>query len=88
MENQIAYIKLPDNSLKLSDSHAAALNWVSRNVLSSLKEVEWIGFIDHDCFPIREISVYETGQIFYGLRQERGEKWICGQDFVFLKLRV
>ena len=87
MENQIAYIKLPDNSLKLSDSHAATLNWVSRNVLSSLKEVEWIGFIDHDCFPIREISVYETGQIFYGLRQERGEKWYLWPGFCFFKTK-
>lgn len=56
-ENQIAYIKLPDNSLKGSDSHAAALNWVCRNILIDIKGIEWVGFIDHDVFLIKETFV-------------------------------
>lgn len=84
-QNRAAYIKLPDNPLKMSDSHAAALNWVCSNMAARLKEAEWVGFIDHDCFPIKEISVPDAGQEFYGLMQNREEKWYLWPGFCFFR---
>jgi hypothetical protein len=50
----IAYIKLPKNPVNHpSRSHGLALNWTWRNVVAKLNHLERVGFIDHDCYPIK-----------------------------------
>ena len=50
----ISYIKLPKNPVRHpSRSHGLALNWTWRNLVAKLKHLERVGFIDHDCYPIK-----------------------------------
>lgn len=78
-ENNVAYLRLPKNHLNIigpSYSHAAALNYVYRNVVSK-RIPKYFGFIDHDLFPIAPISIaqYLQKQPCYGAKRQRGDFW-------------
>lgn len=70
-KNCINYYKLPANpSTSPSTSHGHALNWAIRNIVPESKNI-YYGFLDHDIFPIKKISVIRKfkGQAFYGHQQ-------------------
>ena len=53
-DKKILYIKLPTNPVKHpSRSHGLALNWVWQNIILRLENLQRIGLIDHDCYPIK-----------------------------------
>lgn len=65
----IAYVELPRNyEWHPNRSHAIAMNWIYYNLVDALKP-EVFGFVDHDCFPIRPVSIGERieGKAAYGL---------------------
>lgn len=87
--NEIAYIKLPCNRFKLSRSHGSALNWACRNILSKT-QFNYVGFLDHDCFPVKEVT-WQTKlkeQPYYGVLQERDNIWYLWPGFCFFNLRL
>lgn len=87
-ENKVAYIKLPENRFKLSKSHGSALNWACRNILDKT-EFEYVGFLDHDCFPIKEMTWKSKmkKQPFYGISQQRKNSWYIWPGFCFFDLK-
>lgn len=53
----VPYLELPRNpEWNPSRSHALAMNWVWNNVVKWL-EPEIVGWIDHDCFPVRSVDL-------------------------------
>ncbi|MCM5555135.1 hypothetical protein [Pleomorphomonas sp. NRK KF1] len=51
------YLGLPKNpEWSPNRSHALALNWVYRNIISVVRPLRF-GFLDHDCFPIAPPSI-------------------------------
>lgn len=88
-EEGIAYIRLPKNHLgKIgpSYSHAAALNWVCKNIVRQ-RQPSYFGFIDHDLFPVRDMRVkdYLTNQPLYGVKRERGQEWYLSAIMFFFR---
>ena len=52
----VSYVPIPPNpSTDPSRSHGLALTWVHRNVLERA-DVAYFGYLDHDIFPIRDVS--------------------------------
>lgn len=52
---KVTYIPLPKNpELHPSRSHGLALNYFWHNVIRKTNAVSQIGFIDHDCYPIKQ----------------------------------
>lgn len=69
-EKHLGYISLPYQKVfKISDSHALALNWVFKNLITRRKPFI-VGLIDHDIFPFRNYSVIKSlkNHPFYGVR--------------------
>lgn len=66
---QIPYIKLPPNPVTHpSRSHGLALNWIWKNIVLNLDELQKVGFIDHDCYPIRPCRPNNLSEVFaYGV---------------------
>ncbi|MCO5162905.1 MAG: hypothetical protein M9939_17355 [Mesorhizobium sp.] len=65
----VPYAELPKNrEWHPNRSHAIAMNWIYYHLVDALKP-EMFGFIDHDCFPIRPVSIAERleGRSGYGL---------------------
>ena len=56
IKNKTSYVKLPENKLKSSYSHALSLNYTMKNIISKQK-TKYIWFLDHDCFMIKPISI-------------------------------
>ena len=97
-ENDIAYVKVPENpySIKFkspSRSHAAAVAWAKRHVLSHV-HCKYVSFIDHDIFPIKKIDllkkITESNQDIYGLLQDRRDAdgkgiWYIWPGFIIMK---
>lgn len=87
-KKRIEYISLPYNDIGNhgggSASHGAALNWLYRNIITIRKD-EYFGFVDHDIFPIDKNNLYELikGKDFYGLYQNREEKWYLWAGYCF-----
>jgi hypothetical protein len=71
----ITYIKLPKNPVKHpSRSHGLALNWTWRNIVAKLDHLERVGFIDHDCYPIKQCRPNNQSSAFaYGVTKS---SWI------------
>lgn len=64
----IAYVALPPNpEWNPNRSHGIAMNWVYYNLIRHVAPATF-GFIDHDCFPIREVDVPArmAGKAVYG----------------------
>lgn len=86
-QEDVAYVRLPRNPFSNSASHGASLNWCCRNILSGMRN-QYVGFLDHDCFPIMPVNisgVFLREQEMYGLRQERGDKWYLWPGFSFFR---
>jgi len=66
---QIPYIKLPPNPVKHpSRSHGLALNWVWQNIILNAEQIKRVGFIDHDCYPIKPCRPNHISNAFaYGV---------------------
>lgn len=89
IEEDIEYYKLPQNPFSLSNSHGAAVNWVCKNIIDKIK-VKYVGFLDHDCFLIKKIRILDRIKElpFYGLYQERQDKWYLWPGFCFFNLEM
>lgn len=85
-ENNVSYVSLPPNHLIGGNSHAAALNWVYRKVISP-RCPDIFGFIDHDLFPISKINIAEkiSDQPIYGLRRDRKQYWYLFAGLCFFR---
>ncbi len=74
MENNISYVKIPCNILtgiRASGSHGLALNWCYQNIIRKYKPA-YFGFVDHDLFPIKTVSVIEKMRSgFWGIVRDR-----------------
>ena len=69
-DNEISYIKPPHNrEWHPSRSHGLALNWTWKNIIYHMKTLTTIGFIDHDCYPMRPWSPASLpSKVAYGLK--------------------
>ena len=77
-DQDILYLRLPHNrEWHPSRSHGLALNWIWKNILSRLTNLTSIGFIDHDCYPIRAWNPHsQPYKVAYGLKSPG---WIRNQ---------
>lgn len=88
-ENGVAYLGMPKNWLNRigsSYSHAMALNYIYRHVICFRRP--WaFGQIDHDLFPIREISLMDKlkDQPLYGPLRLRGTCWYLSAIMSFFR---
>jgi len=66
----ISYVKLPHNrEWHPSRSHGLALNWTWKNIICHMQNLTTVGFIDHDCYPIRPWSPANLPpKVAYGLK--------------------
>ena len=92
IEHNVPYIRVPKNHQKGSYSHATALNWVYKHIISK-RRPSCFGFTDHDLFPIKPVSLAKTlqKQHIYGPIRVRGEGkyWylsaiLCFFDFKYI----
>jgi hypothetical protein len=74
----IDYLKLPHNrEWHPSRSHGLALNWTWKNLICKIETINSIGFIDHDCYPIRSWSPAQMPpMVAYGVESPG---WIMDQ---------
>ena len=93
IKHNVPYIRLPKNFQRRSYSHATALNWVYKHVISKRRPA-FFGFTDHDLFPVKHVSLIKTlqNQHIYGPKRVRGDYWyisaiLCFFDFNFVKDR-
>lgn len=87
--NDIAYIGLPknwSNKVGPSYSHATALNYAYKHVIKK-REPYAFGFIDHDLFPIRSISIIDKlkNQPIYGPLRLRERWWYLSAILSFFR---
>lgn len=61
IEHGAEYVRVPSNPFTRNKSHAAAMHWVYKNVLTKRKR-KVIGFLDHDIFPTRPCSIITSMQ--------------------------
>ncbi len=85
----VPYIRLPKNRLGIisaSYSHAASLNWVYQKIIK-LHRPTYFGFIDHDLFPIRPISIDEKLKTapLYGKVVTRENLWYLWAGLCFFR---
>lgn len=77
-EQNISYVKIPKNPLtgiRMSGSHAIALNWCYRNIIQKYKPI-FFGFLDHDIFPIVSTRIIpKIVQGMWGVVRTRKEYW-------------
>lgn len=89
-ENGVCYIRMPKNYLNIiggSYSHATALNWIYKHIISK-RCPAFFGFTDHDLFPIKPISLIQTiqSQHIYGpirVRGGEGKYWYLSAILCF-----
>jgi len=75
----VYYLKLPHNrEWHPSRSHGLALNWTWKNLICKIDTINGIGFIDHDCYPIRSWSPAQMPpKVAYGVKSPG---WIMDQN--------
>ncbi len=85
-ENNIGYIRLPDNFASGSDSHGLALNWTYKNFIIP-RAAKYFGLIDHDIYPVSNATALDKlkDQPFFGLKQTRDRIWYLWAGFCFFK---
>lgn len=86
-DSHVGYISLPPNpGTSPSESHGLALNWSYRH-LAKACSTEYFGFLDHDIYPIRDVSYLRIirRQGPYGRAQHIGPKWYYWPGFVFFR---
>jgi hypothetical protein len=82
---KVPYVSLPRLTIgKNSFSHAAAMNWITRNFVAS-RQPTVFGFLDHDIFPVEPFSIREriAGKKVYGLRHSHQDAWYLWAGFCF-----
>ena len=90
--SEIKYLKLPENtSNHMCRSHSLAINWSWQNVACRIKALKIIGYIDHDCIPIKPWDVSQKPDIFaYGVKNPgyiNGQKtWNLWPGFMIFDL--
>lgn len=89
LKNNIAYLGLPKNFLNWvggSYSHATALNYVYKHVISKRQPYAF-GLIDHDLFPIRPIYIIDklVKQPIYGPLRLRDRWWYLSAIMSFFR---
>ena len=88
-EKNISYVLLPKNPLtgiRASGSHGIALNWFYKNIIQKYQPT-YFGLLDHDLFPLKEVSVRENLTTdFSGIVRRRKENfWYLWPGFSFFK---
>lgn len=83
----IACVSLPPNKLSIfggSYSHACSLNWVYKHIIKK-RNATYFGFIDHDLFPIKQLSIPKKfgSQVIYGHLREREKYWYLWSGLCF-----
>lgn len=91
-KEKLGYIRLPKSDQLdkkyASYSHGAALNWLYYHYVSSRK-AKYFGFLDHDVYPVKKVSIKEKigDQHFYGYR--RGvvtfDRWFLWPGLIFFE---
>lgn len=91
IDHRISYIRLPKNRQQGSYSHATALNWVYKHIISK-RQPAFFGFTDHDLFPIKPVSLTRIlqNQHIYGPVRAKGKYWyisaiLCFFDFNYVR---
>jgi hypothetical protein len=88
---QVAYVALPKNCYQFnSKSHGLALNWACKNLLPIL-QVEYVGLLDHDIYPISEQTLMPLlrKQIALGLKDEDTPNvWYLWPGFSFFRRQI
>ena len=66
----ISYLKLPKNNAgHMCRSHGFAINWIWKNLVCRTPNLNIIGLIDHDCFPIKPWDLSSKPNVFaYGAK--------------------
>jgi len=66
----ISYLKLPQNKAgHMCRSHGFAINWIWKNLVCRTPKLNTIGFVDHDCFPIKPWDLSSKPNVFaYGAK--------------------
>jgi hypothetical protein len=86
----VPWLGLPANpEWSPNRSHGITLNWIWHNVVRRLRP-ELVGFVDHDCFPIRPFDLPSrmNGVTVYGLRKaswKYPEPWNVWAGYTFLR---
>ncbi len=80
----VPYVSLPRIGFEMSNSHAAALNWITRNFVAP-RQPAFFGFLDHDIFPLAPFSISErlAEAKVYGFRVARQGAWYLWGGFCF-----
>jgi glycosyltransferase involved in cell wall biosynthesis len=96
IKNSVGYIGLPRNYLTTvigggSYSHGASLNWVYYRIIKK-RQPRYFGFIDHDLFPVKSISLSQKleSHPVYGHLVSGKNYWylwagLCFYQFDFVK---
>lgn len=93
-EGNVYYYRLPANNpfnnYDPSSSHGASLNYIWRNIISKLDNVDYIMMLDHDIFPTSFFSVKEMlkNQSFYGLVKSRKLGWYLWPGFSCFSIKI
>lgn len=88
-EHALSYVKIPSNPLtgiRASGSHGVALNWCYRNLVQKYRP-KYFGFIDHDIFPLKDISIIPCIDLgLYGaVRTRKDPYWYMWPGFCFFE---
>jgi hypothetical protein len=70
ISRKTSYLKLPTNTAgHMCRSHGLAINWSWQNIICHIPTLNTIGYIDHDCIPIKPWSLSGKPNIFaYGAK--------------------
>jgi hypothetical protein len=68
--NNTGYLKLPPNRAgHMCRSHGLAINWSWQNIICRIPSLNTVGYIDHDCIPIKPWSLSSKPDVFaYGAK--------------------
>ena len=82
---RVPYVELPRVNFIPSFSHAAALDWITRNFVLP-RRPQLVGFLDHDIFPLSPFSIADKVQDkkAYGWKYSRSPgAWYLWAGFCF-----
>lgn len=70
ISRNISYLKLPINTAgHMCRSHSLAINWSWQNIICRIPALHTVGYIDHDCIPIKHWSFSDKPDVFaYGAK--------------------
>lgn len=85
-ERSTGYVSLPPNFYKSSNSHGMALNWAYQHIVNGITP-QYVGFLDHDIFPVRTHSILEILKLqpLYGQKEMRNKVSYLWPGFSFYR---